>query len=417
MLGIGDVAVPRQLVALVAVLAAALTVALTGDRRDAATGLAELARCKSEVDRRDDVVDALGVLLDTAGVEEHPRGCGAPPLRRLLDPRRRDARDPGGPIRRHLGDGRGSLVEANGVVVDEVVIEPVVADHLVEHGPEQRRVGAGADTEEQISRAGQRHDPRILDDQLGAPVAGLPDVARRDRERLGDVGPGDPNDVGEGDVAPRIGTAVDAEGLLVPGPGRHHAVAAVVVEVGRLQGEAGELADQVALLVRQRDARQHREGVVAVRRLDPADLTDDPIEGVVPGDPAEPAGRRRVAFHRVQQPVGVAALEVALDALRAQHAPVERELVPRLEADHGVVVDLQLDPALLAAEAAVRVDDSVDVESGIPSAWRGLVEVRPEAGDQLLLGDRWAGHQPNPPTRADWARVSWARRQRGQVSW
>ena len=327
------------------------------------------------------------------------------------------AGDLGRPARGHVGDGRGGLVEADGVGVDEVVVEPVVADQLVEHGAEQRRVGARAHGEEQVGGAGERHDPGVLDDQLGAAVAGLPDVARGDRERLGDVRPGDPHDIGQRDVAPRVGAAVDAERLLVAGPGRHHAVAAVVVEVGGVQGEAGELADQVALLVGQRDAREHGEGVVAVRRLDAADLADDPVERLVPRDRPEPARRRRVALHRVQQPVGMAALEVALDALRAQLALVERELVPRLEADHRVVVDLQLDAALLAAEAAVRLDDPVDLEPGVPAAGWRLVEVRPEAGDQLLLGDRRPGHQPNPPTRADWARVTWARRQRGHVSW
>ena len=44
----------------------------------------------------------------------------------------------------------------------------VVADQLVEHGPEQRRVGARAHAEEQVGSAGQRHDARVLDDQLGA---------------------------------------------------------------------------------------------------------------------------------------------------------------------------------------------------------------------------------------------------------
>ena len=276
----------------------------------------------------------------------------------------------------------------------------------------------GRTGEEQVGGAGQRHDAGVLDDQLGAAVAGPPDVAGRDRERLGDVGAGDPHDVGERDVAPRVGVAVDAERLLVAGAGRHHAEPAVVVEVGGLQGEAGELADQVALLVGQRDARQHGEGVVAVglpgcagsrrrRGRAPASQRDRP----------EPAGGRRVALHRVQQPVGVAALEVALDALRAQLALVERELVPRLEADDRVVADLQLDAALLAAEAAVGLDDAVDLEPGVPAARRRLVEVRPVAGDQLRLGDRRPGHQPNPPTRADWASVTWARRQRGQVSW
>ena len=136
----------------------------------------------------------------------------------------------------------------------------------------------------------ERHDPWVLHDQLGAAVARPPDVARRDRERLGDVRAGDPHDVGQRDVAPRVRVAVDAERLLVAGAGRHHAEPPVVVEVGRVQGEPGELADEVALLVRQRDARQHGEGVVAVGALDAADLADDVVERGVPRDRRNPPG-------------------------------------------------------------------------------------------------------------------------------
>jgi hypothetical protein len=68
------------------------------------------------------------------------------------------------------------------------------------------------------------------------------------------------------------------------------------------------------------------------------------------------------------QPVGVRALQVALDALGAQLALVEREVVPGLEADDRVVGDLELDPALLAAEAAVGVDDLVDLDVAVPAS-------------------------------------------------
>ena len=54
--------------------------------------------------------------------------------------------------------------------------------------------------------------------------------------------------------------------------------------------------------------------------------------------------------------------------------------------------------------------------NGFPAPWWGFVEVWAEAGDEFGVGDRWSCHQPNPPTRADWARVTWARRHRGQVS-
>src|SRR5689334_11583164 len=46
------------------------------------------------------------------------------------------------------------------------------------------------------------------------------------------------------------------------------------------------------------------------------------------------------------------ALQVPLHALRTEHPSVERKVFPRLEADHFVLADLQLNAALLAAEAA-----------------------------------------------------------------
>ena len=77
-----------------------------------------------------------------------------------------------------------------------------------------------------------------------------------------------------------------------------------------------------------------------MRGLDAADLGDGAVERVVPR-PAGTRRARRVALQRVEQPVGVAVLQVALDALGAELALVERELVPRLEADDLVVLDLQ----------------------------------------------------------------------------
>ena len=64
------------------------------------------------------------------------------------------------------------------------------------------------------------------------------------------------------------------------------------------------------------------------------------------------------------------ALQIALDALGTEHAAVERELLPRLEADHAVLADLELNAALLAAEAAVRLHQPVGPDSAIRPASR-----------------------------------------------
>ena len=111
----------------------------------------------------------------------------------------------------------------------------------------------------------------------------------------------------------------------------------------------------------------------------------------------------------------MAALQVALDALRAQLALVERELVPRLEADDGIALDLEFDTALLAAETAVGVHHLVGLDAVVPPTRRCAVEVRAVLGDQCLVGNRWDGHQPKPPTRPHCASATWVRRHVGHV--
>src|SRR5262245_54689487 len=91
------------------------------------------------------------------------------------------------------------------------------------------------------------------------------------------------------------------------------------------------------------------------------------------------------------------ALHVALDALRTELSLVEREVLPRLEADHLLVLHLELDAALLAAEATVGLDDAVGLAHGGPSAGRHVVAVRPVARHELRQRSGQARHQPFPP--------------------
>jgi len=116
----------------VAVLASSLPVALARDGGHATAGFAELARGEPEVDGGEHVVDAFGLLLNPPGVQHHAGRGGAPNLRRLLDPSGRDATDAGRPGGGHVGHRGGSEVEIDGVVIDELVVEPVVTDQLVQ---------------------------------------------------------------------------------------------------------------------------------------------------------------------------------------------------------------------------------------------------------------------------------------------
>jgi len=94
----------------------------------------------------------------------------------------------------------------------------------------------------------------------------------------------------------------------------------------------------------------------------------------------------------------VGALEIAPDPLRAEHPLVERELLPRLEADHLVVPHLELDAALLAAEAAMGLDQPVGRVLPLlaVAAGRLVVEVGPVAGDQLFVGHGPFSHGSSP---------------------
>ena len=130
---------------------------------------------------------------------------------------------------------------------------------MLQHAGEERRVAARLDRQEQVARARDRRDARVLHDHLRALLARLPDVVRRDRRALGDVRAGDPDHVGADHVRPRVGRAVDAEGFLVRGAGADHAEPAVVVDVRRLQADARELAQQVRLLRRQARAAEHAD--------------------------------------------------------------------------------------------------------------------------------------------------------------
>ena len=78
------------------------------------------------------------------------------------------------------------------------------------------------------------------------------------------------------------------------------------------------------------------------------------------------------------------ALQVAFQALRAQHAAVERKILQRLEADDLVVFHLELNAALLPAEATVRLDDLLGPGFFLPASRRYVVQVRTVEAGQFV---------------------------------
>src|SRR5262245_3449977 len=93
------------------------------------------------------------------------------------------------------------------------------------------------------------------------------------------------------------------------------------------------------------------------------------------------------------------ALRVAANALGAQHAAVEGELFPRLEADDLVALHLELDAALLAAEATVRLHQPVGIDRRVDALAGRVRPVRPERRQEFWRQRRFSGHAVFPPGR------------------
>ena len=81
-------------------------------------------------------------------------------------------------------------------------------------------------------------------------------------------------------------------------------------------------------------------------------------------------------------------LQVAFHAFGAEHAAIERKLLPRLKADDFVVLDFELNAALLAAKATVRFDEAIRRDAAIQSLSAGKRQVRAKGVDHRQ-GIRW----------------------------
>lgn len=366
-------------VGLLAVLAAALPVALAGDRAVAGAGFPDVAGGGAEVDHGEAVLDALRVVLDAPGVPGHgPRRAGEGPgdLDDLLGRDPADRRGTGGRVFGGLGL---EFRPPGGVVGEEVLVGEPFLDDDVQDGGEEGGVGAGLEGDVDVGGPGDGGLARVDDDEAGPAVPGSPDVLGHHGEALADVGARDEQAVGEQDVGEGVAGPVDAEGQFVGARRADHAEAAVVVDVPRLEGDPGELAHQIGLLGEQAGPAEEPEGVVAVGLLDALDLGDGEVERLLPGDLAEflVAG---VAHQRGGEPVGVVDLLIGVDALGTEPHPVDVVVAGFDAEDLAAAVHAQIHPALDAAEAAVGRHERLAVLVGVPLVGRDAARVPEGAG-------------------------------------
>ncbi len=105
--------------------------------------------------------------------------------------------------------------------------------------------------------------------------------------------------------------------------------------------------------------------MIAVLRLDALDSAADTGDRSVILQGLETARRRLIPLIRVQQAIRMRSLQIALDSLGTELSLIERKIHPRLETDDLVVLDQELDAALLAAKTAMRFHDLVGLRATV----------------------------------------------------
>ena len=281
--GIGERSLAGKLVALLPMLTAALAVALAGDHGGPGALASDISGGQSNVDHRQAILHAFGLVLQSASVHHDGPLRFADPVRGLLDGLRRHAchfshscADP------TLG-GLGHGLKAGGVLVDEFAILQAVTQDDVQHSHQQCEIGARTQWKIEIGVARDGSHARIGDDQLAALVAAAPDVVGGDGSAFADVRADHEQYLRFRDLAPWNWASIDAERQFVRRSGRDHAQSAVVVDVASAQRHAGELAHQIGFLGRERRAAVDGDGVLAILVLDLAHPADGEVQGLVPG--------------------------------------------------------------------------------------------------------------------------------------
>jgi hypothetical protein len=78
------------------------------------------------------------------------------------------------------------------------------------------------------------------------------------------------------------------------------------------------------------------------------------------------------------------ALQVALHPFGAKHPAIEGKFLPGLETDHPLILDLELNPALDPAKAAMRLDEPVGFDGFPPAIPRRVDRMRTVGLDEGL---------------------------------
>ena len=336
--GIGDLAVARQLIGLLAVFAATLPVPLTRDAAVSAALTTAQAQDQGQTDDGTDRVCTARMLFGATccqHIRTFARRAGAGEHRNRAT--QRTHRNPGdtlGTFGPPLRSCAPEVVEAVGPVGDVVEIGITLGDRDVREPQRQRQIRARRQLQMYTAvgdRPLHRGGPAWVCDHQPAGSCGRHQMTDHRRHGLGDVAAEDDDALCRTEIGEWEGQSpIQAERLDARGRGRTHAEAAVVVDVRRTQCHPGELAQLVSLFVGQSTAAEDPDRVSAVLAAGPGESGRDDVERVLPRGGRQDA----VAPHqRSGQAVGVAQHIGSGPTLLTQTAPIGGELPRR---DHGI---------------------------------------------------------------------------------
>ena len=332
-------------------VAGALDVVLAAQGIEAGAAPAHVAGGQGEIDEREASVGAVRLLGDAhAPVEGRFSGladdAGGP-----LDVRRRNAGERLLPLGRPLTDRLGDRVEVVHARGDELLVHESVADHDVQEGVVHGHVGAGAELQVHVGPAGELDGARVGHDEPRPVTHGGLHLESRDGMSFGGVRTRDENHVVFGDLIERIGEGTGAHGQVERRNRRGVAEPGAVVDVVGLQGRAGELLEQVVLLVGALGGRIDRHRVGAIRVAVVRQPLRSQIEGLVPAR-APPAALAAGADSNegMRETVLVLRVVPAVAALDAEPALVDRVIVGRVHVGDSSIADVRREPAANAAE-------------------------------------------------------------------
>jgi hypothetical protein len=216
---IAKVAVRREGRGEAAHLAPAHGVRLPGEAEGAGTQAPDLPGGQVQSDEGRVLRGAARRLVESLAVERERRTRAREPARGGDDVVGLDAADLRGPGGRAVARQRAHRIEAFRVPGDEAIVGELLPQHHVQHGVEERDIGAGKDGEVQIGARGGLRAARVDDDELRLrpALARLLQPAEEHRMRERRVGAGDEEALGVVEVLVARGRRIRAERLHVAG--------------------------------------------------------------------------------------------------------------------------------------------------------------------------------------------------------